>query len=525
MEIWTGSINLLTSAPLEGIRLSTPATAPAPPSYILSHLTSSLADTSLSLITLIDPSKIPLYLAAGPSLEVTTCSSKSEDYFRRIFLAGAPRGDSEGVTMEQSRIAVLVSVDRERLRKENSGVEIFQDEPATKNDWKITELVIYGAISYRLPSTALITDGSQATARTPPKSSLEILAPSISITVHALPLSSHHGFGAAFPETKVESPLTPSAPVFSDPSAEAYFIAPNPQEILNPSISQSAKKRRADALDAVVEKRKKIRVSASQPPPLTLFRRNSSTSIVNVKREPGVEISGNVSRRVSTGSATGGIMTKWERERDRSPSPTRSRRPSVSVAVKGRRASQSQSQSQSTISRRNSIHERERESQSLSRPVSSSSSMTTTAKALAFGEKDSGKEGLKEEVGEVEARNRELLAKIVLAGMKSSGIRDYRSRARSVKFEDGAGAEKENLAVAEREKEEYKGLYHMTVRAAVFALRGVMNKQEVKTETMKSVVDRLLGVFCGGYGGCAVEAVRAVDGALALEVAEFVDGE
>lgn len=79
----------------------------------------------------------------------------------------------------------------------------------------------------------------------------------------------------------------------------------------------------------------------------------------------------------------------------------------------------------------------------------------------------------KEVYGEIEMRNRTELAKVVVAGMKACGLRDYRSsRGKSILSggageEDGDGSKERDC---EREKEEYKQVYYHTVKAAAFAL-------------------------------------------------------
>jgi len=103
---------------------------------------------------------------------------------------------------------------------------------------------------------------------------------------------------------------------------------------------------------------------------------------------------------------------------------------------------------------------------------------------------------VKREVSDVEGRNRDVLAKVVVARMKACGIRDYRSK--SV-MPTTAAMMTPVLDESEekREKEEYKNIYHHTVKAAIFALRndGISNAT-VNSERMKFVVDKLLAVFC-----------------------------
>ncbi|RPB00152.1 hypothetical protein L873DRAFT_1789112 [Choiromyces venosus 120613-1] len=415
MDIWTGSITLdSTTPPLEDLRLSTPSTSTAP-SSVTSHLTKSLSSSTLSLISLIDPTRIPLFLAAGPSLELTTTSPTTELYFRQLFLSKLPLSTSSSCA-EQSRVALLVSV--------------TNPSEHTPGDWQITELAIYGAIS-QLPvpkvdvatpphSSAPLEDQSSVlTATTPTTSNLRTI-----VTVHALPLSSNHAFPTFLPKIKQEKTFT----IREDPAAAAAaFIAPNPQDVINPPTS--SKKRGADVIDSIVEKRKRAKArqqsAPAPPPPLTLLGSRALNRIpsleprsAGIKNERSPSPTGLKLRRSSGGGTPGvvlGPISVFKREGTES-------RPSTAVKREG---------------------------------------------SDCFG---SGGATVKREVSDIETRNRDILAKVVVARMKACGIRDYRSKSimpttpiTPVADENGE----------KREKEEYKNIYHHTVKAAVFALVGI----------------------------------------------------
>ncbi|KAG0127961.1 hypothetical protein HOY82DRAFT_612793 [Tuber indicum] len=432
MDIWTGSISLdSTTPPLEGLRLSTPSTSTPPPS-VISHLTKSISSSTLSLISLIDPTRIPLFLAAGPSLELTTTSPTTELYFRQLFLSKLPLSTSSSCA-EQSRVALLVSVSNPSER--------------TPGDWQITELAIYGAISQPSApeldaatpphsSPPLEGQSSALTTVTPPSNLQKI------VTVHALPLSSNHAFPTFLPKIKQEKTFT----IRED---AASFIAPNPQDVINPSTS--SKKRGADVIDSIVEKRKRAKArqqSARAPPPLTLLGSRALNRIpsleprsAGIKNERSPSPIGLKLRRSSGGGTPGvvlGPLSVFKREGTES-------RPSTAIKREG---------------------------------------------SDYFGS------AVKREVSDVEGRNRDVLAKVVVARMKACGIRDYRSK--SV-MPTTAATMTPVLDESEekREKEEYKNIYHHTVKAAIFALRndGISNAT-VNPERMKFVVDKLLAVFC-----------------------------
>jgi len=78
---------------------------------------------------------------------------------------------------------------------------------------------------------------------------------------------------------------------------------------------------------------------------------------------------------------------------------------------------------------------------------------------------------VKREVSDVEGRNRDVLAKMVVARMKACGIRDYRSKS-IMPITPAAVIPVLDENEERRDKEEYKNIYHHTVKAATFALVG-----------------------------------------------------
>lgn len=123
-----------------------------------------------------------------------------------------------------------------------------------------------------------------------------------------------------------------------------------------------------------------------------------------------------------------------------------------------------------------------------------------------------------------ENRNRDVLNRIVLEEMKRRGLKDYRRekdhRAKSIM---PAGEDVLEVAVAEdeqklwrkreEEREEYKSVFHHTVKAAMFSLRrDGFTEEPVALDRMRRVVDRLLGVFLddGQENDCT--AVSAIEG-------------
>ena len=85
---------------------------------------------------------------------------------------------------------------------------------------------------------------------------------------------------------------------------------------------------------------------------------------------------------------------------------------------------------------------------------------------------------VKREVSDVEGRNRDLLAKMVVARMKACGIRDYRSKS-IMPITAAVMSPVLDENEERREKEEYKNIYHHTVKAATFALVGFPSSESL----------------------------------------------
>lgn len=268
------------------------------------------------MLAFVDPARVPLWMAAGPALDVYTTERATEDWFRRVFCAAAAVGGEEGEGGEldevrQCGVGVLVGV------LGGGGEETDTDGGggggAARGDWAVTELLLYGRVERR------------AVGVTPPRSSPEPgdrvergaeggeegseevgedqgddnntqppTATITHITIHALPLTSHHNFSAPLasllrptslsplpeapdslapppqPQQKqATAPLTPTNTSRLNHALlqKASFLLPNPLD--SPQISKSVKKRRADVLSQAVENRKRGRllpVAAPLPP-------------------------------------------------------------------------------------------------------------------------------------------------------------------------------------------------------------------------------------------------------------------
>ncbi|KAF8245184.1 hypothetical protein K440DRAFT_646552 [Wilcoxina mikolae CBS 423.85] len=441
---------------------------PTPTTSIANHLKTHISNSSFSFLSYLPPSRVPFFLAAGPSLHVTTTSPETCDFFRRFFLSALPKAsDVDEETTEQSRIALLL-----RVHPKTSG----SFDESNPGDWGITEVLIYGAITYPPPPDA---------TQTPPNSSPDppVPEPVPIVSVRALPLSSRHNF-------------TAHIPVKQEPNQEeARYIAPNPQEILNPIISRSTKKRRADALDRAVDKKIKKQKSCDiLPSALSLMGRSALGG-----------------RNVNAGN----ILPPRDDLPDRTGSPEplvgKKRRSSGIIGTSDAQTSKPhrRTTSMSIMSDRTS-------SALIPRPRSAAGKVADRQ----LIKKEPSSDAI--ERSEIETKNRDLLNKIVLEEMKYRGLKDYRKdRAKSIMppGEDMleiaiADEEREQWKKWEEDREEYKGVFHHTVKAAIFALRhNGFGETAVLAGQMRRTVDRLLSVFLDDGKENAVDVARlAIEG-------------
>ena len=106
---------------------------------------------SLRFLSTVDPAKIPLYLAAGPSYDVWTTNEASEAWFESILLSQpAPAATTDGngthewwtLARAQSPIGILAEV---------------QGQPDILTKPRITQVLFYGTIAAAPPAEGLPT--------------------------------------------------------------------------------------------------------------------------------------------------------------------------------------------------------------------------------------------------------------------------------------------------------------------------------------------------------------------------------
>ncbi|KAF2855263.1 hypothetical protein T440DRAFT_207114 [Plenodomus tracheiphilus IPT5] len=158
-DIWSGNILLPNSTLIADVGLSTENVASQP----------VIPSANLRYLSIVDTARIPLYLAAGPSLDVWTSNEATEEWFESILLSKlanaadtsdyAAADDWWALARSQAPIGILVQV---------------EDQGDVKNNSRVTEILFYGTI-----------------AAPAPMSTEPLVDPLPELRVHALPLSSN----------------------------------------------------------------------------------------------------------------------------------------------------------------------------------------------------------------------------------------------------------------------------------------------------------------------------------------------
>jgi hypothetical protein len=100
-----------------------------------------------------------------------------------------------------------------------------------------------------------------------------------------------------------------------------------------------------------------------------------------------------------------------------------------------------------------------------------------------------------------EQKNKDYIAKVVMAGMRLYGLvqtKTRKSRANSATVSPAPDTTFEDLEYERRQSEEYKLIYHQAFKGTCLAFRRQISDSslQIHTEAVRATVDRLLAVFC-----------------------------
>ncbi|KAL5420188.1 hypothetical protein PMIN03_000017 [Paraphaeosphaeria minitans] len=411
---------------------------------LASHVTVAVAAASLRFLAIVDTAQIPLYLAAGPSLEVWTTSEDTEEWFSSVLLnkPAAPQDAQASrwltCARAQSPVAILVQVEGSQL---------------DTNGPRITEILFYGTVA--APAHGALP--------TPPSSSPDyshaILdqEPLPELKVHALPLSSDLLHKPTLPQHPPPSPsLSTSEP---RTHVEPQFLPPT----YTCDQTPTSPKRKRDVFDEATQARKKARSKGGESIAAAAARGQESQRALGHRKSLSIDTKALPYPDSRPGSANA-LTRPSSRQLSRSPSISSDIRP---LSRKG-------------------IPESQAKRSALSQVVTVP---------------------LQPEEPTTESRNKEALSRVVMAAMRMHGLQQRKknksrrgSVAPGIRIEEQLSEEAaaEEAAEEAAKDEEYKLIYHQTYKSAVLAFRKHMSSKPLHSQPdrLRDVVERLLAIFC-----------------------------
>ena len=318
-----------------------------------------------------------------------------------------------------------------------------QNERQSSNESDVTELLLYATVEEdggALPSTPPSSSPAHGEPRSGPFGDREIIP---AFRFHALPLCSRK-----LQYVQQASRLCTPPPE----KGEAFFVPDDLKEL------EAAMKRRkiSSAFEAATKQRRKSKAKGGEgvaKAMASLERSNSQLGIAKFplkERNPSVPAV-KVQRASLTRASTDGSLC-YTAEVNKPTS-----RPSTAMGGK-----------------RSSLHRAE------------SAYLPREGSILSNG------------TGEISDQNKAALSKIVMAGMRVHGLQQRRKATREISQSAPTKAfstpNEGGPDIAG--EDEYKLVYHQTLKAATFAFRAHANVKAIGQEAMRDVVDRLLDVFC-----------------------------
>lgn len=378
-----------------------------------------LSASSLSFITFVDPSWIPLHLIQGSSLNVSSTNEQTMQWLNDVLINEAPlRNGSifpyyEGsifepwhlTDLEQSRIGILA--------RPSSSLPAASDGLA-----RVTEILFYAErrdyTETAKPPTPPYASGINVQAR---KESHIAATDASSIAIRALPLSSEHLF------TSISSSELPIQP------GEAKFVSSTSAK--REAEQQQSRKRLSDLFDEASDRTKKARHGSSHNISIAASR---ATSTPRSPQVPTVD----------------GQVIKQEPQ-DYPTFDNSSQRCEDSKSHQPRRQ-------QVDSSRSFNAETNPRPPSRLDQPDRHRSSLSKAGTTSSLQE-DS-----------YESRNKQTVSRTVMAGMRLYGLQQRKTQMlseqhsrESLRSPDGFGDEHDHRDI------EYKSVYHQTYKGTLFA--------------------------------------------------------
>ncbi|MCJ1375456.1 hypothetical protein MMC20_006692, partial [Loxospora ochrophaea] len=386
--------------------------------------------------TLVDPARVPLYLAAGPSLEIYVSTESARNWLSKSLLDNFPSSYSRPEEpwqhggCEQSEQAILLKVE--------GGSKASACGP------KITEILIYATLRAKLKQNdPLPTPPVPSSPNQNGERLTEPYQDAISeARVHALPLSSE----LLYKDGSFQEPSSLYLTGSEDDCAR--FLNPVPDHPLDPQSLPHKRTRLNSLFEDATKQLKKARRKGGE---------GVAQAMANVDC-----LSPHYANPM-------GSDHTWTPDGFALPDQA------TGTSCSSRPASRASSSHGPNVQNKRPI---------LSR-VATIATFNTSCTTSEI-----------EDI--IEQRNKNALSRIVMAGMRIHGLQQKRplSRARTA-FEFQCDDKlSSNLCTAVLNEDEYKLVYHQTFRSVSFALRKHFATAVINQETMRDIVDQILAIFC-----------------------------
>ncbi|KAL8662827.1 MAG: hypothetical protein Q9168_008196, partial [Polycauliona sp. 1 TL-2023] len=409
-------------------------------------------NASLKFLAVVETTNVPLYLVAGPSLDIWTSNERTEQWLHQCLFDDLKDEETEDsnpwwkTSGGQSHSSILLSV----RGGHNAGTA-----PASK----ITEILLYAAASSR--------PQENEQPPTPPASSSPVYETqedgvSLSVRIHALPLSSK------IYSTLTQAPAIPQVDSTSNDPGFYYLPSPpepRPQHEDEPPAKRLKKDTIFDEATQFRRLRKKqggegiAKAMAAMDARMAMPALSSSSKALP---EPRQNLNPRVRTPFSRASTTGCINPPQ--------------------------------QTNTSTSRPNSSHQ-----PPLPKTHRSSLSRAQSVLSPSIDESRNSEVPEPSTLSENEQVNKAALSRVIMAGMRMYGLQQQHQRRKSVgfTFDIQNQAPSSHSSMTAGGDEEFKAVYHQTFKATAFAFRNQWKMGMVGQEVLRGVVDVFLGEFCG----------------------------
>ena len=403
-------------------------------------------DAKLYYLSPVHVPGIPLYLAAGPSLEVSSDNEATLGWLSEVLLAQEDSPYQDNILIEPWWSRLGGQSDHGMLLRVESG------ENGQSRDNTITEVLLYAAM-----------ETSVAALPAPPASSLP--APPDEHLLKSLPRS--------LPDVKVYA-LPLCSKIFDRAERAAGLLSPPPEECKTP--------REACFLPYGLSQPHDEKTASQKRQSLSSLFEDATQKRRKLKGRGG-EIISKAMAGIDRPLSQHGLPQNVEREELETPP----------LPQKGHAGRRSLTRASTIMSVASSDYSRPA---SRSGPLANGKRSSLCRVESAISLRDSPT--LSDTDGGFALQNKAALTKVVMAGMRLHGLQQRKKPGKRPTLDErpnSATSAGDSAPFSEAE-DEYKLVYHQTFKAATFTFRRHFGAQIISQELMRDVVDKFLILFC-----------------------------